>query len=172
MMKPIPEFPGYFADELGNIYSKRPWGSKGTKPPTIPRLLKKSNDGRYWHVVLMRDGKTVTRNVAPLILSAFVSQRPQGQQVCHGVKGSMNDSLDNLCWGTTQKNHGDDKLRDGTLMRGQRNCNVKLNELQVRIIRRSHNLQHGISCRYLASIFHVSRYTIFDVIRRRSWNYI
>jgi hypothetical protein len=43
-MKPIPDFPNYFADENGGVFSMKPM-RRSAKPPTEPRLLKLRKDG-------------------------------------------------------------------------------------------------------------------------------
>ena len=103
-MKPIPNFPKYFADIQGGIYS--------TKYGKL-RKLKPSKDRRgYCRVTLRRDCKSFTRKVGRLVLETFVGARPKGKEVCHGQGGTSNDSLENLSWCTHSQNVSEDKLRN------------------------------------------------------------
>lgn len=75
--------------------------------------------------------------VAVLVLLAFVGPRPlkpTRHEACHGDGDRSNDHLSNLRWGTRQSN-SDDRIRHGTVPRPK---NSKLNEAQVRGIRRRH----------------------------------
>jgi hypothetical protein len=62
-MKPIPNFPDYFADKQGNI-----WSTKGLEP----RKLKQSvSTGGYLIVSLYREKKKHIKSVQRLILETF-----------------------------------------------------------------------------------------------------
>lgn len=166
-MKPIPNFPGYFATEAGEIYSTRLCGqSKGNSP--IHPLKGGLDGGGYRLVILCREGERFTRKVHRLILETFVGPRPEGMECCHGPNGKLDNSLANLSWGTKSKNHGEDQLRDGTDSRGERNHNVKLNDLQVRIIRR---LKGELTQRVVADVFGITQANVYYIQKRgtRGW---
>jgi hypothetical protein len=155
-MKPIPNFPGYFADEkLGNIFSMKPNGAIGTKPPTEPRRLKPMKSrGGYLHVSLMKDGKKFTRLVHHLVLETFVGPRPRGMQSCHNNGVRTDSRPENLRWDTPNEKNGLSKL----------------NEMQVRIIRQYFLLDNTYGrFAYLAKIFKVSKEAIGQIASRKIW---
>jgi hypothetical protein len=173
-MKPIPNYPGYFADEKGNIYSmKQLRNSK--QQPKFPRLLKphiKRSNGRK-SIELCNDGKHFWINIAHLVLITFISPRPTGMSACHGIRGCQDDSIDNIYW-ATQKQNMADKYRDGTQQCGERHNLHKLNELQVRIAIRFYELndKRKTTRKYLANIFGCTVCTIGDIYGNRSWKYL
>lgn len=167
-MKQIPNFPDYFADKGGNIYSIRPWG-RNAKPPKTPRKLKPAllePRREYYYVVLRRNGRGIARRIHRLILETFVGQRPEGMECCHGRGGKLDNSLSNLCWGTKTKNHGEDKLRDGTSNRGEKHGRSKLNRQQVLRIR---SLAGRVTQKKIAEMFNVGRTTVNYIINRKNW---
>lgn len=173
-MKPIPGYEGYFADELGNVYSMRP-RNRLAKPPLSPRLLRKQNNANYNHVSLRRDGETHKRNVSIIVLETFVGPRPSGMWACHGPNGSLDDSIGNLYWATPSRN-ALDMHRDGTMRRrkGEEHGRAKLNNLQVRVIRKSYSPRGGggLTTRPLACLFGVSKTTIAGIVNRRLWRHL
>jgi hypothetical protein len=174
-MKAIPNFPGYSADETGNIYSMMPYGGDGgnsAKPPTIPRLLKpsKGSDG-YLFVGLHKDGKRFQRLVHSLILETFVGERPDGMECCHNDGNKANNRLENLRW-DTKKNNEADKIKHGTTGRGEKNGSAKLNEMQVRVIRRYCEMYGHGSQREIAKVFGVHRANIGKIVNRKIWQHI
>lgn len=58
----------------------------------------------YYQVTLSKHGRVKSRKVCHLVLEAFVGQRPEGMECCHGPKGSTNDWLANLRWDTVSAN--------------------------------------------------------------------
>ena len=173
-MKPIPGFPGYFADCGGNVYSDRIRGhSKGVTH--IHRLKAGVGRNGYRRVTLALAEKTVYRYVHHLILETFVGPRPSGMECCHGPKGKTDNSTNNLSWGTRKKNHGPDRLRDGSDQRGEKNRSAKLNEMQVRVIRRAYSWRgrgFGLSAKQLAEIFCVAPPTVHCAAHSLSWAWL
>lgn len=146
------------------------------KPPTEPRKMAKQLSGKagnqYNTIGMHRDGKYFTKRIAPIVLSVFGCPRPIGMECCHGVNGQFDDSISNLRWGTHKENMKD-KYRDGTQPVGERAGNSKLNELQVRIIRRAYELFPDIfSLRYLARTFRIDHRTVRCIVYRKNWKHI
>jgi hypothetical protein len=168
MLKPIPNFPDYFLDRLGNVYSSK----KTSKPKKISPSIHPTG---HKYVDLYRDGISSTLGVAPLMLETFVSKRPPGKIACHGAKGSSINTLDNIYWGTWAQNNGSDKMRDGTHYCGIKHFKAILNELQVRIIKRAfsrYGCGFGLSGRELAKIFNVCPSTICAIIKHVNWKHL
>jgi len=169
-MKPVPNFPGYFADESGNIYSNRLWKTAKSPQKMVPYL----NQAGYLRIRLRRDGKHHERLVHQIILETFVGPRPKGMESCHGPKGRRNNSLSNLCWGTRIKNLGTDKVRDGTANIGEQHPQARLNGLQIRIIRQTYKPwgHGGLTQEALAAVFHVPQVHISRIVHRKAWSNI
>jgi hypothetical protein len=172
-MTPIPDWPNYFIDEEANVYSTMPKGSTGgryARPPKVPRKLKQHIGGQHYHTVsLTKDRVSYEVKVAVLMLQTFASPRPQGMLACHGVSGRRIDTIDNLYWGTPKQNC-DDRIRDGTAARGQTHGKAKLNEIQVRVIRRAN--EFGVSQRVLMKMFGLTSGPMSHIICRNTWKHI
>jgi hypothetical protein len=178
MIKPIPEYPGYFADEDGNIWTNRPRNGVGepTKELRQRKISVRSKKRKYklMYVCLKVNGVMHKPSIAYLVLTAFVSPRPEGMQICHGVNRETDNSLKNLSWGTPEKNNGEDKVRDGTQMFGEKNHEHKLNELQVRIIRKGYGFRKK---EFLTGVdfgryFNVTPNTVMRAFRGETWKHI
>ena len=87
---PIPGFPGYKIARNGMVL-----GKYGRPMVAVPNL-----DG-YLQVKLCVGGKTHTRQIHILLALTFVGPRPDGHQVRHLDGNRVNNSIENLCWGTT-----------------------------------------------------------------------
>jgi hypothetical protein len=172
-MKEIPEHPGYFVDEQGNVFSVKSSASDGKGTRTL-HPLKKFIWNRYQAVLFCEKGKEKKHKVAYLVLITFVGPRPFDQVIRHGANGILDDSLQNLCWGTRHENE-QDKRRDGTYQIGEGNPRAKANEIQVRIIRRAyspHGRDGGFSARELSKIFGFNEGLIQHIATRRTWKHI
>lgn len=169
-MKPIPNFTGYFADKLGNIYSIRPYKrSKEWRKEPIKLTPQKQNNG-YYTVGLRCDGITKVILVHHLILITFIGKRPKGFQACHGIGGKSDNSLKNLSWGSVSKNNKEDKKRDGTLYVGSKHHNSKLNETQAIEIKRL--IKQGINNHSIANKFGVHHTNISCIRRGVTWVHV
>ena len=157
--KSIPGFPGYYADKLGNIYSTRLRGFKKLKPSV--------HVGRGYRTVnLLNNTKVIHR----LILITFVGPCPEGHECCHVDGDKTNNKLSNLYWGTPKQNAEDSK-KLGLQAKGESQGLSKLTEKEVLAIRRSFST--GLyTHRELASMYHISRPQICDIINRKAWKHI
>lgn len=172
-LRPIPNFPDYFASDDGEIYSMKPI-NQFTQIPEKPRMLKKSLDkDGYFRVTLRKDKSAVIRRVSALILETFVSSRPDGMLACHGINGKRNNSINNLYWGSPSRNSGLDKIRDGTMQNGEKNGFAKLTEAQVREIKRLYSSygKNGLTQQELAKKFNISDTTIYQIVRGITWKH-
>ena len=74
---------------------------------------RRNHQKEYLSVGLHKNNRQKTIQVHVLVARAWIGPCPQGQQVRHGRKGMGNNSLTNLCYGTSQEQYFD-KVRDGT----------------------------------------------------------
>jgi hypothetical protein len=97
--------------------------------------------------------------------------RPEGTGALHAPgcpKGCMN--YRHLRWGTPAENAAD-KLLDGTDRRGERCPTVKLNQNQVRDIRRRYSAG-GITMKQLAEEYGMTQGGIGSITRRITWAWL
>jgi hypothetical protein len=166
---PVPGWERYEVSDLGRVRSLRhKWG-----PRPSPLLLKPkiaARDG-YPRVSLYCGSprSPVTRLVHHLVLLAFVGPCPEGQEAGHGPGGRTDTRLVNLCWGTHSDNVGADRVRDGTINRGERHGMAKLTSADVAELRCRGAA--GESQRGLANEFGVRRQTVNRIINGKSWSY-
>jgi hypothetical protein len=136
---------------------------------TTPGGLLKPHIGiwGYRTVGLSKYGLTRYRRVGRMVLETWVSPCPPGCEACHGPGGPLDDSLLNLCWGTKAKNHGPDRVRDGTSNRGERCAAAKLTAEIVGECRRRYAA--GETQTALAAEFGVDQAAMSRAIRGLTW---
>lgn len=96
MLKEIPEYPSYYADELGYIY-----GTKNQKK--MYKLTPYSKLG-YLRVRMRLNGCCVDKSVAYLVARAFVSGYKEDLEVNHINKIRDDNRPENLEWMTHKEN--------------------------------------------------------------------
>lgn len=169
-LKPIPEFPDYYARKDGTVWSMKRTGKK-SKNPGKPKFCRKDINKRgYAFVSLYVNQRRHRRKVAYCVLTAFVSPRPNGMYVCHGVSGKTDDSLGNLYWETPHQNQMD-KHRDGTMPLGESHPRARFTEeeiVKIRTIRKHFLLTYA----EIAKDFGCSKSAIAHVIKQRVWRHV
>lgn len=168
-------YPGYEVSDKGNVRSFRArvglGNNKGTASyisNTSKPLRKYVTSSGYYAASVCLLGKAKQTRIALMVLEAFVGPRPQGLHCCHGPKGALCDEATNLSWGTPSKNHGEDRLRDGSDIRGEKQGGAKLTTSQVVEIKSRLKTGRRI-CTALAREFGVSRSTIHAIKRGVNW---
>jgi hypothetical protein len=132
-------------------------------------LKRRSDRGEYYETRLCRGGVARTCHVHVLVARAFLGPCPDGYQVCHGPAGSLDNSVENLSYGTPVKNAAD-RYRDGTEVLGSRNHNAKLTEEIVRACRA--RSAAGETHAALARAFGVSGVTMYRAVRGVTWRHV
>ena len=104
------EYPGYFVDRDGNVWSTSNWRGYG-----IIKLSLHPNSHGYLSVkVKTLDGRTKKALVHKMVCLAFHGARPtENHQVRHLDGRRTNNNSQNLCWGTAQEN-AIDRKKHGT----------------------------------------------------------
>ena len=147
----------YEVSNLGAIRSLRSGALKASH----------ANARGYMHTTLHeRGGRNVY--VPRAVLESFAGPCPDGMEACHwnGVRGD--NTLINLRWDTSKRNHAD-RLTHGTHTRGERNAKAKLTADDVSAIRNA--VAGGGSQAAIARQFGVSKHAVNDIIHRRTWDY-
>jgi hypothetical protein len=136
------------------------------------RVLKPWKNGKgYLTVFLHSDCFKQRKTVHQLVADAFIGPRPSGKgnQILHGPKGKLDNSISNLRYGSQAENEAD-KIICGTSNRGCRNRTARLQECEVRQIR--DRALAGESCVFIAQEYGVSKSTIYDIKFLRSWGWL
>ncbi|MBO1748912.1 HNH endonuclease [Stenotrophomonas indicatrix] len=152
--KRVEGWPAYWVSDAGQVWSER-----------TARLLKglMSRDG-YKKIHLSTGGVCAQRFVHRLVADAFVDGF--GQQVRHLDGDKLNNSCENLRWGTCKENILD-KWKHGKMPHGMSHHASKFSVDQVRQIRESSD-----SSTSLAARFGVSRSAVSAIRRRVSYAWL
>lgn len=156
------EIPGHEGREVSSLGRVRALknGAVRMQSPTV------KSDSGYVCVSL---GRNRLRYVHRLVLEAFIGPCPDGMQACHGNGIRSDNRLENLRWDTSQANH-DDKADHGTVAKGSALPQAKLTEVGVAVIK--DRLSKGDTQVSLASRFGVSKATINDISRNKTWSHV
>lgn len=122
--------------------------------------------GRYARVNI--NGKQCS--VHALVAAAFIGPCPEGCVVLHGPGGALDNTLENLSYGTLSQNNGIDRWRDGTIPAGSRHGASKLTEDQVLDIKR--RSLNGESRASLAREYNVRPENVSHIVLGRTWGWL
>jgi hypothetical protein len=128
--RPVAGWTGYYeVSDLGRVRSLSRTMSDGRF--LKGRILKPTRGkGGYYQVTLARDGSSDKRYVHHLVAEAFVGPRPKGLDVRHGSSNRLDNRAEQFCYGTRRENLLD-KIRDGTMLRGEASPVAKLTDAAV-----------------------------------------
>lgn len=150
----IPSFPAYEASDEGQI--RRVGKTRCQKPHPVGR--------GYLRVHLHGN---IRARVNRLICETFHGQAPGEEYEAAHIDGDLtNNRPSNLRWATRRENE-DDKLRHGTILRGENNANSRLTADLVRLIRSTRGTQ-----RDLADRFGVCQRTINVILNHKGWTHV
>lgn len=161
-MKPIPDHDGYFADELGNIYSNKGKGGSFRKLKLSP--ISKKNK----HLRVMFSGDRRYYRVHRVIYRTFIGEIPEGKVICHKDDDPNNNRLSNLYAGTHSENVRDAAV-NGKKLKGEQIRNSKLKEYDVIEILSLFGKMRNVD---IANMFGVDKSTITDIFKNRTWKHI
>jgi hypothetical protein len=132
----------------------------------------------YLHVVLYKDGESKRCCVHRLVLSAFVPQPKDKDQVNHIDGNKQNNNLNNLEWVTNQENvqHAF-KIGLEKAHYGEEHGMAKLTNEDVLTIRKLYaggitDFNNKYSQRELAKMYGVKQSTIWGILHRKNWSHI
>lgn len=162
---PLAHCEDYRAGSDGRIYSRTSFAGFGIKKYTNWYPLSEASTGKYQSVSISSGGLKETYNVHQLICLAFHGVPNIGQQVRHLNGNRLNNSPDNLAWGTKEEDW-EDKRRCGTATVGEKHPMSKLSNKQRSEIVHKY-LSSGCSQRQLAIEYGVSQYAIYKVLKQK-----
>lgn len=150
--KAIPDFPGYFINKTGEV-----WSGPNTYYPT-GRILKSFRNGKCKHryLFLSANSKKFKKFIHRLVLEVFIGPCPEGMECCHRNDIADDNNLENLYWGTRSENIVD-AFKNG----GRRK---KLSAYQIQLVR-WFLLCGNFSHREIGAFFKVSGTTISNIRR-------
>lgn len=135
------------------------------------KIMGQSTHGDRWYarVTLCVDYQRKTISVHTLVLEAFVGPAPDGMECRHLDGNQRNNRLGNLAWGTPDQNQAD-KVRHGTILKGERVVQSVLTASDVVQVRRRY--ANGERQYRLARELGVSKATICRAIHGRCWAHV
>lgn len=153
MKQPIKNYPGYFIDEEGEVFS--------TKSNKV--LSTHIDSWGYRFVTLHSCGKGKCIKIHKLVAETFIGDRPEGLQINHRDGNKLNNNVNNLEYCTPSQNtkHA---FSNGLAIapKGETHYNCKLSDDNIREIRR---YKGQASQSAVGGMFGVSREHIRDI-----WN--
>lgn len=173
-----------------NVYSVSDWGRvrrdgvDSLKRDThIGKIMKFQPAHGYLRVGLRMFGQRQrVQFVHRVVAAAFLGPRAPGKQINHKDGNKANNRISNLEY-VTRKENAAHAVRKGfyrtgkhhpraidpTPAQGERNVKAKLNQLQVRVIRRLAPIMTPVM---IAHIFSVSPSAIHSIKKRKTWRHI
>lgn len=165
-IKPILGFPGYFASNLGEIFSaKREKRLKRLSPSKIAK--------NYFRIGLSLNGKTKTMYVHQLVLLAFNGACPPQCQCAHLNGVPWDNRIENLIYASRLEN-ASHKHKHGTQPKGQWHERARLSDADVKYIRENIKLgpRGKSNTKELALKFKISRQSVREIACGKSWKHI
>ena len=163
-MKQISNFPNYAITKDGKVWSHN--RNKWLK-------YDKSNKG-YLRVTLCKNGKLKHKHIHRLILETYVCHCPKGMECRHLDGNKLNNSLENLRWGTHSDN-SQDAMKHKTYrtanQNGELNTQCKLTEQYVRMIIYMWGTGNFTQTE-IANIYNISRRNVSHIVNKITWKHL
>ena len=139
-------------------------------------LQSRSRAGSDYQIVnLSAEGECSTHYVHHLVLEAFYGTKPTREWQTRHLDGNpLNNSIDNLAFGTAKENAAD-RIRHGTQLRGEDVPSAKLTRRKVQWVRdlyaasKAGNSNINLTLNDLGEIFGVSRTAISSIVNGQTW---
>lgn len=162
----VPGLSRYSASNLGRI--RRDVRIYRSDPGVIAQSATKA--GHMKVSVVTDEGRYRTTHAHVLVAAAFHGPRPDGFVTRHMNGNGADNRPENLAYGTGVDNAAD-ALSHGTQVRGSRQHLAVLSEMQVRHLKLL-RVEQGCSMNKLAALFEVSKSTVFDILKGRTWGHV
>ena len=162
----VPNWPEYEVSEFGHVRRRLRGGSPIAK---VGRELRPS-PGLYAHVYL--HGKAGKRHISihRLVALAFLGEPPsRAHQVAHNDGNPRNNHYTNLRYATPRENNAD-KIRHGTLPRGEKAGPSKFTGTMVRQVRVL--AAKEVPQEIIAEIFETLQSHIGRIVRQELWGHV
>jgi len=162
----------YKIDAYGNVFSVDRYvkhsrgGFRKCKGQKLKPYL--ANNG-YLVVSASKEGKDSPVLVHRKVLETYAGPCPRGMEACHKDGNRLHNHVSNLRWDTREEN-SKDKIKHGTMIRGEQSNLSKLSEQDVSIVRNLY--EQGLSVNYIAHVYGMSKSGIRDVLSGKSWKWL
>ena len=169
ILKPIPNAPGYYAGEDGNIYGNLPIGKSkiGKLRQLKPGI---QSTGKYYVVSVKKDGIRKTHRVHRLICETFHGTPSDTKLTVSHLDGNWKNNIpSNLKWESYSDNLNH-KKEHGTDDNGYKNSRAKINKEQLLLIRKLLS-EKELTHKQIGNIFNVSRVFITKIANRYRYKY-
>ena len=135
------------------------------------RILKPNSNGTSPHlwVTLRHEGKSLKRYIHRLVLTSFVCEAPAGAECRHLDGNPANNDLLNLAWGSRRQNYNDAR-QHGTNTKGSKHGMAKLQEWQIREIRRLR--EWGERPRDIGPLFNICPQHVSQICSKKIWRHV
>jgi hypothetical protein len=120
-------------------------------------------------VKLRRNSEAVPFYIHHLVAHYFIGPRPAGHHVAHWDGDKANNNVTNLRYATPKENNAD-KVRHGTVNRGERQGSTHLTDDDVREIRRLSAM--GLSCKKIGSRFNICAQSVHNIRTGATWSHV
>jgi len=144
------------------------WGGPRLWRGRVMVLTARRKDG-YVQVPLSSHGRVTRAYVHHLVAIAFHGSRPPGRDAAHDNGNPADNCAANVKWKTRSENNLD-RLRHGTIARGERHGMSRFTVATIGLARRLK--KQGLSERKIAVRVRVSRWTLRDMLTGRTWRRI
>jgi hypothetical protein len=125
----------------------------------------RKKDG-YVQLPLSKGGVVARAYIHQLVAKAFHGNRPLGMDAAHDNGNKADNRADNIEWKTRKENNLD-RIRHNTLAHGERHGQSRFTVRKVMLARKLK--QQSIPERKIAARVGVSRWTLRDMLRGRTW---
>ncbi|WP_143393245.1 HNH endonuclease signature motif containing protein [Fimbriiglobus ruber] len=159
-IREVPGLPNVFVSATGTAYRR----VKGPSNVLVPR---KGYQGKNGYLVVGVD--CYPHYIHRLVADAFLTPALNGNVVRHLDGNKLNNSVENLLWGTQRENCQDTE-RHGRNPKGTQRYNAKLTDdavLQIRELWKA-----GVRSPVIAKRFGISHSHARDIGNRKKWNHI
>lgn len=102
-MLPIKDFPDYFVDDEGNVYSKK-YHPIQNKHKILKQLKQKKDRYGYLVVSMMKNKKHFFKTIHRIVAETFIPNPDNKPQVNHKNGIKTDNSVSNLEWVSSQEN--------------------------------------------------------------------
>lgn len=161
-MKQINNFPDYFIDENFEV-----WSIKNNK---IKKKIPYQHKQGYLKHDFWKNGKRYKIYIHRIIAELFIPNPENLPYVRHLDDNPLNNSIENLAWGTN-KDNVDDKIKNGNQLKGEEIVSSKLTKQQITEIREKY-VPWKCTQEQLGKEYGVHASTISNIINNKQWNHI
>lgn len=129
----IPDFPGYYINIYGDVYSAYVRGQSNPRKKLFKKAITINKYG-YKYVTLSKEKILYKKLIHSLLLEVFIGPRPNGLVCRHLDANKTNNDLSNICYGTYSQNQMD-RVVAGNSNRGEQHGMHKYNSEFVLVVR-------------------------------------